>query len=428
MFIDRLLSNSVIPRALLIAAVSLTVSPTASLADGLNALIDGGKPALDIRYRYEAVDQAGRVKDADANTMRIRAGFETGRINLGGLEGIGGAFDVEWIEHIGGQAFNDTINGKTTYPVVADPDDFAVNQLYLSAVDTIPGTKVKIGRQRMIWDNARFIGNVGFRQNEQTFDAARLDITALTDWDLGYLYIDEVHRIFGRDSSTGRLELKGHGIRAQFRGFKPVTITPFALLLDYDRSSQAASSTASYGSLINAKIKLNDDVTATFAGALARQEDHGNNTGDYHVWYYNAEPGLNYGPWRFSVGIEQLDGNGSQAFGTPLATLHKFNGVTDQFLNTPTGGLRDLYGKAKTTLPAIGGIKGIKLFGAYHRFSDDDGSVDYGEEWNVGLAKAFPSRYGPITLSLQYADYEADAFASDIDKLWLTVSFKLKPK
>ena len=168
MFIDRLLSNSVIPRALLIAAVSLTVSPTASLADGLNALIDGGKPALDIRYRYEAVDQAGRVKDADANTMRIRAGFETGRINLGGLEGIGGAFDVEWIEHIGGQAFNDTINGKTTYPVVADPDDFAVNQLYLSAVDTIPGTKVKIGRQRMIWDNARFIGNVGFRQNEQT--------------------------------------------------------------------------------------------------------------------------------------------------------------------------------------------------------------------------------------------------------------------
>ncbi len=58
-----------------------------------------------------------------------------------------------------------------------------------------------------IWDNARFIGNVGFRQNEQTFDALRVGTTYLPDTDIGYTYLEEVHRIFGRDHAAGRLEM-----------------------------------------------------------------------------------------------------------------------------------------------------------------------------------------------------------------------------
>ena len=410
-----------------VAALSLAWVSTAQ-ADDLKALIEGGKPVLDVRYRMEQVEQSGRAKDAAAQTVRVRAGYETGRVM-----GIGGAFDVEWIEHLGGQRFNDSINGKTNYPVVADPDDLAVNQLFLVADGVIPKSSFKLGRQRVIWDNARFIGNVGFRQNEQTYDAARLSTKALPDSQLEYLFINKAHRIFGRDSAAGRLGLKGHGLRAQYSGFKPVTVTPFALFLDYDRAAQAANSSASYGVLVNAKQKLNDDVTAFFAGAYAYQEDHGNNAADYNLSYYNVEPGLGYGSWRLSAGVEQLDGNGAQSFRTPLATLHKFNGVTDQFLTTPTGGIRDLYGKAKTALPTIGGVGGIKLFGAYHEFSDDDGSTDYGREWNLGVAKSFTSDMGTVTdmgkvtFALQYADYDADTFGVDISKLWLTVSFKLKP-
>ena len=41
--------------------------------------------------------------------------------------------------------------------------------------DGIPDTPLKVGRQRIILDNARFVGNVGFRQLEQTFDAARIE-------------------------------------------------------------------------------------------------------------------------------------------------------------------------------------------------------------------------------------------------------------
>ena len=116
-------------------------------------------------------------------------------------------------------------------------------------------------------------------------------------------------------------------------------------------------------------------------------------------------------------------------FRTPLETLHKFNGVTDQFLTTPTGGILNLYGKAKTTLPVIGGFGGFKLFGAYHEFS-----ADYGREWDLGVAKSLAldmcvvTDLGKVTFRLQYVDYHADTFGVDISKLWLTVNFKLKPK
>ena len=142
------------------------------------------KVLLDVRYRFEFVDQSGIPKNAEANTIRTRAGLDTGS-----WHGIGAGFDVEWIEGIGSEKYNDTINGKVQFPVVADPDDFQLNQLFVTSKDTIPHTLLKVGRQRIIWDNARFIGNVGFRQNEQTFDAFRGVIAALPDTELEYIYL-----------------------------------------------------------------------------------------------------------------------------------------------------------------------------------------------------------------------------------------------
>ncbi|MDP6816137.1 MAG: hypothetical protein QF582_23195 [Alphaproteobacteria bacterium] len=400
--------------------LSVAVSAAGHAADDLEGLLEDGKPILDVRYRLESVDQAGRVRDATAHTARVRAGYETGRIN-----GIGGAFDVEWVETIGDRKFNDTVNVDARYPVVADPDDLALNQLYLIADGTIPKTRFKLGRQRVIWDNARFIGNVGFRQNEQTFDAGRISTTLLPDSTLEYLYMEKVHRIFGRDSAAGRLDLAGHGLRAQYRGFDGWRLTPFALLLDYDRAAVAANSTATYGLWVTGKRKFGDGLTGFLGVGVSNQKDRGNNAGSVDLWYYHLEPALGYRDWRFIAGFEQLNGDGATGFRTPLATLHKFNGITDQFLATPAGGLRDLYAKVKTTLPAIGGVGGIKFGAAYHRFTDDDGSVDFGDEWNAGISKAFPTSYGRWIVGLQYADYGADTFAADIDKLWVTVGFKL---
>ena len=65
--------------------------------------------------------------------------------------------------------YNSTTNGKTTYPAVADPETYEINRLQLTNT-RIPMTTVTLGRQRIVLDDQRFVGNVGWRQNEQTFD------------------------------------------------------------------------------------------------------------------------------------------------------------------------------------------------------------------------------------------------------------------
>ena len=67
--------------------------------------------------------------------------------------------------------YNDTnaSNGVEPYSVVADPENIELNRAqfqYKTKALTVTG-----GRQRINIDDQRFVGSVGWRQNEQTFDA-----------------------------------------------------------------------------------------------------------------------------------------------------------------------------------------------------------------------------------------------------------------
>ena len=80
------------------------------------------------------------------------------------------------------------INDTTDHSVVVDPTETEVNQIY-ARYKGLPDTTLTYGRQRFALDNHRFIGVVGWRQNEQTFDAfiganESLDTTITA----GYLY------------------------------------------------------------------------------------------------------------------------------------------------------------------------------------------------------------------------------------------------
>lgn len=399
------------------------VTGDARAEEDWRALYRDARPVLDVRYRFEFVDQDSRASNARANTIRTRAGFETGKV-----WGLGAGFDYEWIAGIGGNLYNDTISGNTRYPVVADPDDLALNQLFLVSNGTIPKVKAKIGRQRIVLDDSRFVGNVGFRQNEQTFDAARVSTTALDNFEFEYLYIEEVHRIFGEESGVGRFEMNSHALRAQYSGLDFVTITPFALLLDYDRRTQFANSSASFGALFDGSRKLDADWTFKYHAGFARQTDHADNPANFGLWYFVLQPGLAWGPLSASLGYEVLEGNGAQGFRTPLATLHKFNGFTDQFLTTPATGIQDLYVRGAARLPGEGAFAGFAVKGGYHEFWAENGGAHYGREWDLGVFKTVKTDYGKFAASVQYADYKADRFSLDTRKLWVTLRFSLAPK
>jgi hypothetical protein len=385
----------------------------AAAEDTFSGLFDGGKFLLDARYRYEHVDQAGFVNDADANTLRIRAGFQTGKVwNLVGL------IEFEGVGHLT-DSFSDTVNGKVTYPVIADPEDYQVNRLQLQFTG-IPDTSVTLGRQRINLDNQRFVGGVAFRQNEQTFDALRIANTSIKGLTLDYTYLNRVNRIFGDDSPQGAFRGDTHLINAGYDIPDLGKLTAYAYLLDLNEA--AALSTESYGLRFAGKLGLGEGIFAVYAAEYAAQSPYAGNTGSFDLDYWLVEAGLNIDDFKLLAGVETLEGDGVRGFSTPLATLHKFQGYADVFLTTPPQGIVDVYGTIgyETKVESVAGLTGIGAALTYHDYESERTAVSYGSEVNVELTARFGENW---SAGLKYASYDGDGAFADRDKVWLNVSF-----
>ena len=213
----------------------------------LSDLFTQGKPILDARYRFENVDQNNDLRDANAQTLRTRAGFQSGQ-----WYGLSGLLEVDNVSRIGDDAYNSTRNGQKEYAVVADPDGTEVNQALLR-YDNKLGSAV-LGRQRINLDNQRFIGSVAWRQNEQTFDGALTQLKPLDGLTLSYAYLDQVNTVFGPDNGrydnlTNPANIDGHShlINAQYVFMPQLTATAYSYLLDLDNI--AVAPTAAEGTL-----------------------------------------------------------------------------------------------------------------------------------------------------------------------------------
>jgi len=397
-----------------IAADDMAVS--SGFRDALRkAAIDDGRFILNVRFRYEFVDEVTKTRDANATNVRTRFGYETGLFH-----GFGLGADADWTQNIGRELYNSTTNGRTLYPVVADPKVSQLNQAFIKMEGVIPDTKVKVGRQRIIWDNHRFIGNVGWRQNEQTFDSARVVNASLPDTALEYIYINKVHTIFGADSNNGFEQMNSHLAHAAYSGFDIGTITGYALMLDYDRPRSYGKSHWTTGLRFKGDHAVNDMWKVLYTGEYAHQESWKDNTSDYGVNYWFGEGGVTYsgapvvGPITAKVGYEVLTGTGRNSFQTPLATLHLFQGWDDKFLTTPNDGITDLYVSAGTSL------YGAKIYAAYHWFDAEHGNTDYGREFDFDIKRKFYDHY---TAQVTYGQYIAENYSSGTKKLWLSLIY-----
>lgn len=392
----------------------LAMVPNAAYADGaLEKAFSEGEILFDVRYRYEHVGQAGKAKDANASTLRTRFGFKTAEVfNVSVL------VEAENVSTLGSKSFNDTINGKTDYPVVADPDNTEVNRAQLTYTG-IPDTKVIGGRQRIILDNARFVGNVGWRQNEQTFDSVVIANTSLPDTTFTYAFVGRVNRIFGDDHPAGNLDGNVHVINAAYSGLKNVKVVGYALMIDIN--DIAALSSQTFGARVSGSFDLGSAMKVAFAAEYASQSEHADNPANFSHDYINIEGTLKYSGAFLGVGYETLGGDGTTAFQTPLATLHKFQGWADAFLVTPAVGIEDLSIKAGYVRKKVGFFDSIKFLAVYHDFSSDVGGMDLGEEWDFLFAAKFAKRFTAI---LKYADYSGKGFAPSRSKLWLSLQYK----
>lgn len=397
-------------RAFAVGALALGATGASLMtaqAQTLLTAIDSGRPIINLRLRYEDVDQSNRTQEAQALTFRARLGYQTGV-----YYGFSALADFDWVQHLGSHAYFDTVKGASaTYPTVPDPDLTALNRAQLSYAFLAAGgtaatdTTVAFGRQRILFGDQRFIGNAGWRQHEQTYDAISVANTSLPKTALTYAYVGQVNRVFGPNSiaQLGQFGSRSHLFNALYTGFLPlVKLEGYLYLLDLKNAPKL--STTAFGIRAEGLYELAPGLIATFYGAYAKQNDYAKNPLHIDLGYWLIEGGLAYQGFSLGVGNEVLQGDGTVGFSTPLATLHAFNGWADIFLTTPNQGLQDFYVKAGYAFAASPVFAKVTASIAYHDFSAQHADADYGTEWDALIDAKLDDN---VTFSLKYADYSA---------------------
>ena len=391
----------------LVLAATATVTH-AEDPPNLGEAITKGKVSLNLRYRYEEVD--GTLDEpGKASTLRTALGYRTlWWKRLAALVQFEDVRNIGYSNEHNNAGFGSLWNGVTDRPIIADPPLTEVNQAYLEwkPIDSLP---FRGGRQEIVVDNSRFIGNVAWRQNFQSFDAARVNFTGVKNLDLGLIYIARQRTVTGasRPMQTGHLD----GAFA-FSGVG--TLRAYALSIDYDDEVLWRLSTTTLGASFAGKTTLSNTLALTYRIELARQNDTGNNPQTVDADYVRADLGLGVGKVSFGAGYEVLGGGDDGSFKTPLATLHKFNGWADRFLATPADGLQDAFFSVGATFGRW------NLVAIYHDFSADSGGSSWGDEIDAQVIYTAPWKQ---KIALKYARYRADEWAWDTDKLWIFTSW-----
>jgi hypothetical protein len=377
-------------------------------------VVTGGKFTANVRLRYEFVDQDGFANDANTKTARLRLGYETGAWK--GLSLLG---EIDGTTHFGSEDFNSKENGNTAYPVVADPNSFRLNRFNVKYTD-LPDTVVKLGRQRIILGDARFVGNVGWRQNEQTFDALRITNTSLKDIQANYSYIWQVNGILGSNAVLGDFASDSHLVDLSYNLNEQITLSGFGHWLDFEAAKET-SSLATYGLRIGGDMAVSNEMTLTYNATYAHQEDNAENTASISEDYYSAAGGLKWQGFTAGLGYDVFTGNGTVAFQTPLATGHKFQGFADVFLTTPADGLKDMNASLGYKVPAFSIFpKGINLLVAFHDFEAENTSQDMGSEIDAQVVVPLE---GGLKFLTKYANYDGASFAADRQKVMVELNY-----
>ncbi len=348
-------------------------------------------PSLSSRLRYEYGDQSS-LDDSHAGTIRNRVGVLSKE-----FYGFQAFAEYEGTLAVDRDSYRAaSVHGPASKTIIADPESHELNQLWVSQKNDF--FTLKAGRQVIKLDGDRFIGDVGWRQNQQTYDAARFTFAPATDLSVDYTYVNRVNRIFGSQvefAPQTDFEGNSHLVNASYKGLPFGTLTTYAYFLDLGNEAGDIQSNNTYG--VSLAGPLFEE--ASYYAEYAYQTDAFDSPLDYGTSYaHGSVSSPIVAGFKGTVGFEYLGSDNGCSFRTPLATGHKFNGFADRFLTTPAGGLSDAYVSVGTKLPWD-----INATVFYHHFWDADVDTAFGQEVDLVLAKSLGNGFSAMIKGAMFA-------------------------
>ncbi len=386
-------------------SIGLLASCSVNALDNIQSDTD-----LSLRYRIETVDQDSLDKMAKASTVRTRLTFKTDWTH--NIDTLIEFDDVTAFLLDDYNAGAGNTPDKFQYPVIADPEGTELNQAFIRY--NHKKFKAAYGRQRILVGNQRFIGGVGWRQNEQTFDSLKLDGNAgLKDFNFGFAHVFNVNRIWGEEVAAGDHKHNTNLLNADYTGFANGTLSAYYFQIDNIDADTLSNNT--FGVRYAGNYQ-----NIYYAAEIATQSDGGDNPNNYSTNYLLID--ANYNKDNFSVGggLEILGGDtdGGQGFTTSLATLHKFQGWADMFTQTPAAGIKDFYLKGTYK------INDYSMYLVFHDFNTDENSESLGSEIDFSVSKELAPKLSGL-LKLASFNSSHSAYPST-DKFWFMLSYRFQ--
>lgn len=367
------------------------------------------------RLRLEVADQEGLDADAVGLTQLFRPGFEfelTSKLSVL-VEGEALFAIVD--------DFDDGTGNQPDRPIILDPDGLELNRAQV-LYEFAPQSFVTLGRQKISIDDQRFIGPAAFRQNDQTFDGVQVSSRLFGSTTFQAGYFDRVNRVQGAENPVGRFRGDSYYVNANFPtplGRVGVFHYAFDLGTSEPTLQDNVFSSRTTGVRLDGRHHKGE-YGIDWEAAYARQTDFADNPADYSADYWLLGAQGFAGPARLGVRFESFGAAQEQSFQTPLGTLHRFQGAADIFIVTPLEGLEDLEVRGQWNFGRQGPFRSVSTALAYHRFAPEEGGPRFGQEVDFDITAAFER----FTLAFTVAHYEADTFATDTTRYFLSLTHR----
>lgn len=421
------------------AEVATAAKPPAPQPSVVEALI-GGKIAAALRYRYEYLDREDLYRHARASTLRAALGYETrplyGFSVFGQFEGVANLGPSAWRLPTSDGTARQNRGDNAERPIIPEADGNEINQAYVKYAS--PLLTVKLGRQEVALNNSRFISVIPWRQSNQTFDAASVDLAPVAGVNLAYLYLAQVNRAVGTNVLDGQLKMRTHVGNLTYKRPGQINLAVFNLRLAYrdlpivvnaqgapvtnattgEPQRVADGSTNTVGTRIDGPFKLDDAWSLLYGVDFARQTNIAGNPLTVATSYYNAEIGIAYQGFglrgQLSVRQGTDDPARGEAFQTPLA--HTWDGWVENFTRTPKTGLRLFAVHLAGPVPVVPGLTlTLAFFDYYAERAHPDGSVargeHYGREFDSGAEYRFTQLDKNLAVGGRFSYYFEDTLA-----------------